>query len=56
MKTLLLDQTTWDLTLDANNNIALAAEPYAFAQDAASAIRLFQGELWYDTTRGVPYF
>jgi hypothetical protein len=26
------------------------------AQDAASAIRLFQGELWYDVSQGVPYF
>jgi len=26
------------------------------AQDAASAIRLFQGELWYDVRPGVPYF
>jgi hypothetical protein len=26
------------------------------AQDVASAIRLFQGELWYDTTQGVPYW
>ncbi|WP_457154101.1 hypothetical protein, partial [Mesorhizobium sp. P5_C1] len=26
------------------------------AQDAASAIRLFVGELFFDTTQGVPYF
>jgi len=26
------------------------------AQDAASAIRLFAGEAWFDTTQGVPYF
>lgn len=56
MNTLLLDRTVWDLTKDATGNIALAAEPYALAQDAASEIRLFQGELWYDTTRGIPYF
>lgn len=54
--TLLLDLATWDLTKDANGNIAMAAEPYALAQDAASALRLFRGELWYDTTQGVPYF
>ena len=36
-------------------DIALASEPYALAQDVASAIRLFQGELWYDTSQGVPY-
>ncbi len=34
----------------------MASEPYALAQDAASAIRTFVGEEWYDTTEGVPYF
>ena len=56
MKTLLLDRTQWDLVLDANGNIALATEPYARAQDVASACRLFRGELWYDTAAGIPYF
>jgi hypothetical protein len=55
-KTLLLDISAWDLVIDINGNIAVASEPYSLAQDAASAIRLFQGELWYDTTQGVPYF
>jgi hypothetical protein len=54
--TLLLDTVTWDLTLDTSGNIAVAVEPYALAQDAASAIKLFSGELYYDTTQGVPYF
>jgi hypothetical protein len=56
MNTLLLDISAWDLVLDSNGNIALAAPPYAVAQDVASAIRLFLGELWYDTTQGVPYW
>lgn len=56
MKTLLLDQTLWDLCLDASGNIALASEPYALAQDVASALRLFKGELYYNTAPGVPYF
>lgn len=56
MKTLLLDQTAWDLVLDSNGNIALADEPYALAQDAASAIRTFIGECWYDVQLGIPYF
>ncbi len=56
MKTLLLDQGQWDLVLDASGNIALASEPYAIAQDAASAVRTFKGEAWYDTTLGIPYF
>ena len=56
MNTLLLDQSTWDLVLDASGNIAVASDPYSIAQDCASAVRLFSGELWYDTTQGVPYF
>lgn len=56
MKTLLLDRTHWDLVLDASGNIAIASEPYALAQDVASACRLFAGELWYATNKGIPYF
>lgn len=56
MNTLLLDTQIWDLCLDASANIAMASEPYAIAQDVASALRLFAGELWYDNTRGIPYF
>ncbi|MGO4560967.1 hypothetical protein [Rhizobiales bacterium 3FA27D7] len=56
MKTLMLEPSAWDLKIDASGNIALAAEPYALAQDAASAIRLFQGELYFDTRPGIPYF
>ena len=54
--TLLLNPQSWDLMITADQNIAAAADPYALAQDAASAIRLFQGEDYYDTTRGVPYW
>ena len=46
---------SWDLCLDANGNIALASDPYSMAQDAASAVRTFLGECWYDTTLGIPY-
>jgi hypothetical protein len=53
--TLLLDQQSWDLLLDANGNIAVASAPYALAQDAASAIKTFLGECYWDTTIGVPY-
>jgi len=56
MNTLLLDQTLWDLCTDAAGNIAMAQEPYAIAQDAASACRTFRGEVWYDNALGVPYF
>jgi hypothetical protein len=56
MQTLLLDQSAWDLVTDAFGNIALASNPYSLAQDAASEIRLFLGEAYYDTTRGIPYW
>lgn len=54
--TLLLDQTEWDLVLDANGNIALAAPPYAIAQDVSSAVRTFITELYYDQTYGIAYW
>lgn len=53
--TLLLDQVAWDLVLDADGNIAVAGEPYSLAQDAASAIKTFLGEVYFDTTVGIPY-
>lgn len=56
MDTLLLDRTAWDLALDTAGNIAVASAPYATIQDVASACRLFQGELWYGGTDGLPYF
>lgn len=56
MNSLLLDRTLWDLCLDSKGNIALAANPYAIAQNVACATRLFQAELYYDTSKGVPYF
>jgi hypothetical protein len=56
MNTLLLDQKIWDLCLDVSGNIAVASDPYSVAQDVASACRVFQGEAWFDTTLGVPYF
>ena len=56
MNTLLLDPESWDLVIDAAGNIAMASDPYSIAQDVASACRLFNGELWYDTAKGVPYY
>jgi hypothetical protein len=56
MNTLLLDTDQWDLVIDASGNIAMASAPYALAQDVASAVRTFLGEVWYDTTQGIPYF
>lgn len=54
--TLLLDLTNWDLVVDAFGNLAVAFAPYAIAQDVASAIKTFAGEVYYNTTLGVPYF
>lgn len=54
--TLLLDRDQWDCCVDASGNIARAVEPYSQVQDAASAVRVFEGEAYYDTTLGVPYW
>ena len=54
--TLLLDQVTNDFVFDSNRNIAICWQPYAVAQDVTSAIKLCLGELWYDTSKGVPFF
>lgn len=56
MNTLLLTVDNWDICLDANRNLAVAAAPYQLAQDVASAIRTVLGEVWYDDTLGVDYF
>ena len=56
MQTILLDTVAWDLVADANNNIAVASDPYSQAQDAASAERTFLGECWYNTLLGVPWY
>jgi hypothetical protein len=55
MDTLLLDVSAWDLVLDADGNIAVASNPYSLAQDAASVIRTYLGEVYFDTTVGIPY-
>ena len=56
MYTWLLTPDGSALVLDASGNIAVAGPPYSQAQDAASAIKLFLGEYYYDTTQGTPYF
>ena len=61
--TLALNLSTWDLSVDANGNIAFLSEippanspTTAEAQAAACAIKMFLGEYYWDTTQGVPYF
>lgn len=56
MDTIFLHPDTWDLVLDDAGNIAMAKDPYSKAQDVASAVRLFKGELYYNTIKGIPYF
>lgn len=56
MSTIKLDTTTWDLALDSAGNLAALDGAEALAQDAASAIKTFSGEVYYDTSIGVPYF
>jgi hypothetical protein len=53
--TLYLDRAQWDLQVDGDGNIAIATAPYALAQDCASECRTFAGEVWYDTSKGIPY-
>jgi hypothetical protein len=53
--TILLDTVTWDYVVDAAGNWAKASPPYSIAQDVSSACRLILGELWYDSTQGIPY-
>lgn len=55
MKTLLVALDTWDLVIDLAGNIAVAETPYASTQDVASSIRVYLGEIWYDTTDGIDY-
>lgn len=52
--TLLLDQGTYDLTLDSNNNIAVATAPYSVSQDMGSQCRQWKNDYCYDANAGVP--
>ncbi len=54
--TFLLEWGSEDLCLDASGNIAVASAPYSIAQDVATQMQTFLGEVWYDTTAGVPYW
>jgi hypothetical protein len=56
MRTVFLNPDTWDLVIDRSGNIAVAADPYSQAQDAASAIKTFQGECYFNTALGIPYW
>lgn len=53
--TLMLDAASWDIALDGNGNLIIATPPYSTAQDVASAVRTFLGEVFFDQSLGVPY-
>lgn len=55
LATMALDAATWDLVVDSSGNPLILTGAAGLAQDAASAIRTFLGEYFWDTTVGVPY-
>ena len=56
MLTWKLDNTTWDIGIDENTkNIALKDGNDQIAQDVASSVRVFAGELPFDIERGIAY-
>lgn len=54
MKTIALD-TNWDIGIDNLRNIATVSGNDRLAQDVASSVRVFKGELPFDIERGVNY-
>jgi len=56
MDSLNVDETNNDLFVDGQGNLALATGGAALALNAACAIRTFSGEVFYDSTQGLPYF
>lgn len=55
MRSLLLDNDNWDLVVDANRNLAVCTAPYAVLQDVATAVRIWLGEVLYNTQLGIGY-
>ena len=51
-----LNTSSWDVYLDQNGDMFLGDEDSSIAQDVASAVRTFEGECWYNTELGMPYF
>lgn len=54
MITLSLDDK-WDIHIDSLRNIATKSGSSRLAQDVASSVRVFKGELPFDIDRGVNY-
>lgn len=55
MITWALKSDSWDVYTDEVGNIALKSDSARLAQDVASSVRVFTGELPFDITRGVDY-
>lgn len=62
--TLALTLDAWDVTLDASGNLATVGDATAgtqtgpgmrLAQDVATRLRAWRGEVWFDTTQGIDY-
>lgn len=51
-----LDTDTWDIGLDDKGNLQTVTNPYACAQDVATACSTFRGECIYNTAAGIPYY
>lgn len=56
MDSLWIDSENNDLAIDVQGNLRVATDGFALALAAACAIRTFQGEVYYDSTQGLPYF
>ncbi|THD51299.1 hypothetical protein ERD95_09030 [Enterobacteriaceae bacterium ML5] len=53
---LMLDINTWDIGLDDKGNLQTVGNPYACAQDVATACSTFRGECIYNISAGIPYY
>lgn len=65
MDTLALDNSLWDLDVDARGNLRTVGDAtpdsdqtgpgMRLAQDVATRVRAWQGEVYFDTTQGINY-
>jgi hypothetical protein len=55
-KTLLLNPSAWDITLDGSGRIALTHGDKATAQNVANEARLFTNDAYFIQDKGIPHF
>jgi hypothetical protein len=53
--TLALTSDTWDISFTPSGDLPLATSSTACLQDVLSALLVWRGELYYNSTFGVPY-